>query len=139
MECLGTIPNTSKQLFSHLTNFGQGSRLPYLHQPICNHLQRQNNPLENMDTVDIITPTGGDIMDTLPPYVGSGRCGRPTEISYTDEIAGPSPVPPTLTPPNGGFVYLHSIYGGGGSTRSSAGADRVQLGAVDFECLVQSE
>jgi hypothetical protein len=61
--------------YSPLTSFGQGSRLPYLHQPICNHLQRQNNPLEKMDAMDIITTTGGGIMDAISPYVGSGRYG----------------------------------------------------------------
>ena len=61
--------------YLHLTNFGQGSKLPYLHQPICNHLQRQNIPKDYMDAMDILTPTYSAIMDVIPPYVGSGRCG----------------------------------------------------------------
>ena len=65
--------------------------------------------MEIMDIVDIETPTGGDWVDDIPPYVG-GRYNRPPcEISYTEEVAGSSPVLPTLKPPSlGGFVFIPS-------------------------------
>ena len=57
-----------------------------------------------MDAVDIVTPTGGDTIDVIPPYVGSGRYGRPTEISYTDEVAG----------------LVYNMYKGGGKQASKS-------------------
>ncbi len=48
-----------------------------------------------MDVMDIYTSTDGEIRDTMPPYVGGGHRGRPMNLSYTEEVAGSSPVPPT--------------------------------------------
>jgi len=39
-----------------------------------------------MEAVDIITPTGGDIMDIKTPSVGCGRSGQPMRLSYTEEV-----------------------------------------------------
>jgi hypothetical protein len=41
-------------------------------------------------------------METVPPPVGSGHCGQPMNLSYTEEVVGsaginhPSPIPPTF-------------------------------------------
>ena len=45
--------------------------------------------------MDIYTSTDGEIRDTMPPYVGGGHRGRPMNLSYTEEVAGSSPVSPT--------------------------------------------
>jgi len=42
---------------------------------VCNRVQRHKHGMENMDALDVITPAGGDIILTLPPYVGGGQCG----------------------------------------------------------------
>ena len=56
--------------------------------------------------MDIYTSTDGEIRDTMPPYVGGGHRGRPMNLSYTEEVAGSSPVPPILnTPIPGGFWF----------------------------------
>ena len=45
--------------------------------------------------MDTYTPTDGDIRDTISPYVRGRHRGRPMNLSYTEEVAGSSPVPPT--------------------------------------------
>ena len=45
--------------------------------------------------MDTYAPTDGDKKDTIPPYIGGGHCGRPMNLSNTEEVAGSSPVPPT--------------------------------------------
>jgi len=51
--------------------------------------------MEKVDIMDICTPIFGDRIDILPPYIGGGHNGHPTKISYTEKVAGSSPVPPT--------------------------------------------
>jgi hypothetical protein len=51
--------------------------------------------MENITFVDTSTPTGGDGRDAQPPYIGDGHYRKRPDLSYTDEVAGPSPVPPT--------------------------------------------
>ena len=58
--------------------------------------------------MDVSTPTGGDTIDIIPPYIANGHHGQLIELSYTEEVAGSSPVPPTLLPPSVGvFVSFY--------------------------------
>jgi len=41
-----------------------------------------------------IPPIGGGHVDNLPLYIRGGLYGQPINISYTEEVAGSSPVPP---------------------------------------------
>ena len=57
--------------------------------------------------MDIYTPTGADMVDDIPPYIGGGRHGQISDIPYKDDVAGSSPVPPTKIPPYMGvFDFL---------------------------------
>jgi hypothetical protein len=45
--------------------------------------------MENMDVVDKQTPTGSNIMDTIPPYIANGHYGHTMTLSYTEKVRGP--------------------------------------------------
>ena len=47
--------------------------------------------MENKDTLDSDTPTGGDTKDSPPPYVGYGLCGLPVLLNRTEEAEGSNP------------------------------------------------
>ena len=47
--------------------------------------------MENKDISDIYTPTGGDVMDMKPPYVGSEHYGQPIEFNRTEAVEGSNP------------------------------------------------
>ena len=50
--------------------------------------------MEIMDSIDSLTPTYGDCVDFIPPYIGGRHNGLTSERTYTEEVAGSSPVPP---------------------------------------------
>jgi hypothetical protein len=47
--------------------------------------------MENMDVMDILSPTGGERIDEATPPVGGGHYGQPQELSYTEKVRGSSP------------------------------------------------
>ena len=51
--------------------------------------------MEIMDSIDSLTPTYGDWVETIGSYVGGRHNGLALERTYTEEVAGSSPVPPT--------------------------------------------
>jgi hypothetical protein len=65
--------------------------------------------MENMDVVDKHTPTGGDIIDLVPPPVWGGHYGYLQELTYTEKVRGSSPFAPTKTPPPVGVFALLSL------------------------------
>jgi hypothetical protein len=42
--------------------------------------------MENKDILDTYTPTGGDIKDVIPPYIGSRPYGQPINLNRTEGI-----------------------------------------------------
>jgi hypothetical protein len=59
--------------------------------------------MENKDILDIYTPTGGDINDIKPPYVGSGLYRQPISINRTEEIVGSNSARSTGIPTGMGY------------------------------------
>ncbi len=51
--------------------------------------------MESIDSVDNQPPISCGFVETMQLDVGHGRYGRPYGITYTEEVAGSSPVPPT--------------------------------------------
>jgi len=96
----------------HISPSGQGCGLHILHHAVCNRVQRQKHDMEIVDILDIHTPTGGEIVEINPPYVGSGHYRQPIDLNRTEEAAGSNPARSTeftLFPPGGkcrGFSYL---------------------------------
>jgi len=86
--------------------------------------------MDLMDSVDILTSIYGGWIDMVPSYIGGRLYGLPSDNSYTEEVAGSSPVPPTLLPPGMGVsIQLGSRYGGISVTRPEWGNSLVQSGA----------
>ena len=56
-----------------------------------------------------IHPHRQDSMDNRPPYVAYGHCGNPMIFSYTEEVVGSSPIPPTFYPQGWG-VFVNNAY-----------------------------
>jgi hypothetical protein len=52
--------------------------------------------MESIDSMDNQPSISCGFVETMQLYVGHGRYGRPYGITYTEEVAGSSPVPPTL-------------------------------------------
>jgi hypothetical protein len=52
--------------------------------------------MESIDSLDNQPPISCGFVETMQLYVGHGRNGRPYGITYTEDGAGSSPVPPTL-------------------------------------------
>ena len=55
--------------------------------------------MEKVDSTDSHTPTGGGMMDLLPPYVAYGHNGHLMNLSYTEKARCSSPFAPTQIPP----------------------------------------
>jgi hypothetical protein len=68
--------------------------------------------MEKVDVVDIYTPTGGDKMDILPPYVGDGHSRQLALLTYTEKVRGSSPFAPTKMPSPMGVLALIKPYMG---------------------------
>jgi hypothetical protein len=51
--------------------------------------------MENIDSMDNQPSISCGFVETMQLDVGHGRYGRPCGITYTEEVAGSSPVPPT--------------------------------------------
>jgi hypothetical protein len=63
--------------------------------------------MESTDSMDNQPSISCGFVETMQLYVGHGGYGRPYGITYTEDGAGSSPVPPTiLKPPKGGFCFL---------------------------------
>ncbi len=52
--------------------------------------------MENKDTLDIYTPTGGDVMYVIPPYIGNRLYGQPIHLNRLEEVAGSNPARSTI-------------------------------------------
>jgi hypothetical protein len=67
--------------------------------------------IENIDTPDITTPTGGDSVDILLHMQRHGHNGQPYLFPYKDEATDSSTVPPTQKPQYAGvssiFLYAY--------------------------------
>ena len=72
---------------------------------MCNRVQPQNHDMENTDTVDNLTPTGGGSKDITPPYIRGGRCIRPVSLNRTEEVRGSNPLRSTFLPPLVGVFH----------------------------------
>jgi hypothetical protein len=46
-------------------------------------------------------------LDFLPPYKGAGLNGQPLPLSYTEEVVGSSPIPPTVKPLDVGDLWVN--------------------------------
>ena len=66
--------------------------------------------MDLMDSVDILTSIYGGWIDMVPSYIGGRLYGLPSDNSYTEEVAGSSPVPPTLLPPGMGVLFKWGLY-----------------------------
>ena len=62
--------------------------------------------MESIDSLDNQPPISFGFVETMQLYVGHGRYGRLYGITYTEEVAGSSPVPHIMNPQLRGFVLL---------------------------------
>jgi hypothetical protein len=51
-------------------------------------------------------------MNNTPPYVGYVNYGKPFRITYTEEVVGSSPIPPTFLPPPVGVLFYKAYWWG---------------------------
>jgi len=42
--------------------------------------------MENKDILDMYTPTGGDLVDFIPPYIGSRYSGRFLNLNRAEKV-----------------------------------------------------
>ena len=66
--------------------------------------------MDLMDSVDILTSIYGGWIDMVPSYIGGRLYGLPSDNSYTEEVAGSSPVPLTHFSPRDGGIYSVGVY-----------------------------
>src|SRR4030042_3196857 len=65
---------------------------------VCNHLQRLNHSIEFIDFIDVQTPIYGYCIEIDTPYIRGRVYRQPCRLSYTKEVVGSSPIPPTERP-----------------------------------------
>jgi len=66
--------------------------------------------MEIMDSIDFLTPAYGYCVDNIVPYIGGRHNGHALERTYTEEVAGSSPVPPTKMPPGMGVFWWAGMH-----------------------------
>jgi hypothetical protein len=64
------IGDVKRYLDAKILPLWTGLQVTCLHQPICNHLQRQNYPVESKDPLDDLSPIYGYTEDYATLYVG---------------------------------------------------------------------
>ncbi len=83
--------------------------------------------MESIDSLDNQPSISCGFVETMQLSVSHGRYGRPYGITYTEEVAGSSPVPPTMNPPPPGDLFNQWVEMGAFQEH------RVQL-EEDFPC-----
>ena len=73
---------------------------------ICNHLQRQNHSVENMEAMEFLTRVYADCIEIDTTYIEYRNHGIWPRLSYTAEVVGSSPIPPTQEPLEVGILCL---------------------------------
>jgi hypothetical protein len=71
--------------------------------PSSCRVQRQKHSMEIIDIIDINIPTGGDITDVSPQYIGIGCNGQPLDKNRTARSRVRIPPGPPTNPNDGGL------------------------------------
>ena len=65
--------------------------------------------MEFVDSLDITTPIDAGWIGIESLYIWRRPCIHPSDNSYTDEVAGSSPVTPTYVPPGMGVIEVRIL------------------------------